>query len=175
VTTNEDGAPDNIDKPLFADSPQNAYLNDFFCLCLNNIHRGQCLSSLKFVSGDPESIKAQVERVYPEIEEGERGDGVPEVKVYSKELVAYMSSFLPVAPYFRSTDERINGVCDSQYSATMARLGPAGDQKFTEYLTRKMQGWFRRFPPGASDEDDAVSAPLDTSTASGIQMYDNDD
>ena len=49
------------------------------------------------------------------IEEGERGDGVPEVKVYSKELVAYMSSFLPVAPYFRSTDERINGVRDSQY------------------------------------------------------------
>ena len=93
MTTNEDGAPANIDKPLFADSPQNAYLNDFFCLCLNNIHHGQCLSSLKFVSGDPESIKAQVERVYPEIEEGERGDGVPEVKVYSKELVAYMSSF----------------------------------------------------------------------------------
>ena len=103
-----------------------------------------------------------MERVYPEIEEGERGDGVPEVKVYSKELVAYMSSFLPVAPYFRSTNERINGVCDSQYSATMARLGPAGDQKFTEYLTRKMQGWFRRFPPGASDEDDAVSAPLES-------------
>ena len=172
MITNEDDAPD---KPLFADSAQNAYLNDFLFLCLNNIHRGQCLSLLKFVSGDPESIKTQVERVYPEIEEGERGDGVPEVKVYSKELVAYMSSFLPVAPYFRSTDERINGVCDSQYSATMARLGPAGDQKFTEYLTRKMQGWLRRFPPGACDEDEAVSTPLDTSTASGFQMSDDDE
>ena len=98
MITNEDDAPD---KPLFADSAQNAYLNDFLFLCLNNIHRGQCLSLLKFVSGDPESIKTQVERVYPEIEEGERCDEVPVVKVYSKELVAYMSSFLPVAPYFR--------------------------------------------------------------------------
>ncbi len=36
-------------------------------------------------------------------------------------------------------------VCDGQYTATLERLQETNDENFKIYMTRKSQGWFRRW------------------------------
>ena len=68
-----------------------------------------------------------------------------ETRAFSRQLVAYLAAFLPTSPYYRSNDSRIAAVCDDQYSATLAMLEETADETFKAYLTRKTQGWFRRW------------------------------
>jgi hypothetical protein len=52
---------------------------------------------------------------------------------------------------------QISGVCDDQYTATLERLQETGDEAFKLYLTRKTQGWFRRW--GCPRTSAAASLP----------------
>jgi hypothetical protein len=70
---------------------------------------------------------------------------MPPTRAFSRQLIAYIAVFLPVAPYLRANDSRISGVCDDQYTATLERLEETGDEEFKLYLTRKTQGWFQRW------------------------------
>jgi hypothetical protein len=70
---------------------------------------------------------------------------MPETRAFSRQLVAYIAAFLPAAPYFKSNDARISAVCDDQYSSTLAILEETADEAFKVYMTRKTQGWFRRW------------------------------
>ncbi len=66
-------------------------------------------------------------------------------RAFSRQLVAYITAFLPTAPYFKSNDDRISTVCDDQYSSTLAMLEQTADEAFNVYMTRKTQGWFQRW------------------------------
>ena len=68
---------------------------------------------------------------------------MPPTRAFSRQLVAYIAAFLPVAPYFRANDGRISGVCDEQYTATLELLEETPDEAFKLYVTRKTQAWFR--------------------------------
>jgi hypothetical protein len=71
---------------------------------------------------------------------------MPPTRAFSRQLIAYLAGFLPVAPYFRANDGRISSVCDDQYTATLERLEETGDDAFKLYLTRKTQHqWFGVF------------------------------
>ena len=70
---------------------------------------------------------------------------LPETRAFSRQLIAYIAAFLPVAPFFKANDSRIAGICDNQYTATLDTLKETQDDAFTTYLTRKTQGWFRRW------------------------------
>ncbi len=61
------------------------------------------------------------------------------------------------APYFRANDGRISGVCYDQYTATLERLEETSDEAFKLYVTRKTQGWFRRW--GCHRTSDAAASP----------------
>ncbi len=78
-------------------------------------------------------------------------------RAFSRQLVAYLAVFLPVAPYFRANDGRISCVCDDQYTATLKRLEETGDEEFKLYVTSKTQAWFWRW--GCPRTSDAAASP----------------
>ena len=132
-------------------------LNEFFLYVLENLHTTQGLGALQFTSSDPEFVKETVERVYPLIPATSTAQEMPATRAFSKQLVAYIAAFLPSAPYFKSNDGRVSAVCDDQYSSTLSMLEETADDKFKVYMTRKTQGWFRRW--GCPRPSDASPGP----------------
>jgi hypothetical protein len=150
--------PDDYEtKPLFVASKENRFLNEFFLYVLEDLHTCQSLGALQFTSDDPTFVKQMVEDFYPLIPATATAPEMPPTRVFSRQLIAYLAVFLPVAPYFRANDGRISGVCDEQYTATLERLEETGDDAFKVYLTRKTVGWFRRW--GCPRSSDAAASP----------------
>ena len=136
-------------------------LNEFFLYVLEDFHTGQSLGALKFTSDDPKFVKEAVEQVYLAIPATSTTQGLPATRAFSRELVAYIAAFLPVATYYKAHDNRTGGLSDAQYTATLETLNKTDDDKFRVYLTRKIQAWFRRWgtprPGGAAPA--AAAAP----------------
>jgi hypothetical protein len=84
----------------------------------------------------------------------QQAEEMQESRVWSREMVAYVSAILPVNQYFKAGDTRIAGICDDKYTMTLEMLNETSDLAFKKYLTRKTQGWFQRFrrdePAGAA-------------------------
>ena len=137
-------------KPLFAASAENRLLNEFFLYVLQDLHTAQGLSSLQFTSDEPHFVKQIVERVYLTIPATPTTSELPATRAFSRQLVAYLAAFLPVAPFFKNNDTRIAGICDDQYTSTLDILKETGDDAFRAYMTRKTQGWFRRWGRGVA-------------------------
>ena len=135
-------------KPLFAASAENRLLNEFFLYVLQDLHTAQGLSSLQFTSDEPHFVKEIVERVYLAIPATPTASELPATRAFSRQLVAYLAAFLRVAPFFKNNDTRIAGICDDQYTSTLDILKETGDDAFRAYMTRKTQGWFRRWGRG---------------------------
>jgi hypothetical protein len=150
-------AEDYETKPLFVSSEENRLLNEFFLYVLEDLHTTQGLGALQFTSADPAFVKDPVERVYPLIPATATAPEMPANRAFSRQLVAYIAAFLPAAPYFKSDDGRISAVCDDQYSSTLAMLEETADEAFKVYMTRKTQGWFRRW--GCPRPSDAATSP----------------
>jgi hypothetical protein len=122
----------NKDLPLFVAIKENRLLNEFFLYVLEDLHTTQGLSALKFTSDDPEFVKETVEHVYTAISATPTAPPMPATRALSRQLVAYLAAFLPTSPYYK-------------YSATLAMLEETSDETFKAYMTRKTQGWFRRW------------------------------
>ena len=115
---------------------------------LQDLHTAQGLGSLQFTSDGPHLVKEIVERVYLAIPATPTASELPATRAFSRQLVAYLAAFLPVAPFFKNNDTRIAGICDDQYTSTLDILKETGDDAFRAYMTRKTQGWFRRWGRG---------------------------
>ena len=109
---------DYVNKPLFLASKENRFLNEFFMYILEDLHTCQSLGALEFTSDNPDFLRRAVERVYNLIPATATAPEMPETMAYSRQLVAYLAAFLPVAPYYRAADVRISGACDEQYPRT---------------------------------------------------------
>ena len=140
-------------------------LNEFFLYVLEDLHTSQGLAALQFTSADPAFVKETVERVYPAIPATATAPEMPATRAFSRQLIAYIAAFLPTAPYFKSNDGRISTVCDDQYSSTLATLEETADEAFKVYLTRKTQGWFRRW--GTRPSNAALAGPAAAAGAAG--------
>ncbi len=157
-------------KPLFAAATDNRLLNEFFLLVLQDVHEWQSIGALQFTSDEPQFVKELIERVYPAIPSTPNAPSLPETRVFSRPLIAYMAAYLPVAPFFRASDTRVTGVCDDQDTSTLDMLQKTDDDKFKIYLTRKVIAWYgRRFIEGkaicASSSDAAASSHPDQAAA----------
>jgi hypothetical protein len=93
---------------------------------------------------------------------------MPATRAFSRQLVAYIAAFLPTAPYLKSNrdDIQISAVCDDQYSSTLAKLEVTADEDFKVYMTRKTQGWFRRW--GCPRPSDAAASPGPGAAPGGV-------
>ncbi len=125
---------------------------------LEDFHTGQSLAALKFTSDDPKFVKEAVEQVYLAIPATSTTQGLPATRAFSRELVAYIAAFLPVATYYKAHDNRTVGLGDDQYTATLETLNKTDDDKFSAYLTRKIQAWFRRWATPRPDGAPAAAA-----------------
>ena len=76
-------------------------------------------------------------------------------------------AFLPTAPYFKYSDSRISTVCYDWYSSTLAMLEETADETFKAYMTRKTQGWFRRWGCDAAAASPGPSAAPDGTGSGG--------
>jgi hypothetical protein len=133
--------------PLSVFSKENRLLNELFLYVLEDLHISQSLCALQFTSTDPAFVQETVKRVYPLIPATTTAPEMPATRAFSRQLVAYIAAFLPTAQYFRSNDSDgwISAVCNDQYSSTLAMLEETADEAFKFYMTRKTQGWFRRW------------------------------
>ncbi len=129
---------------------------------MTEMHKWQSLSNLEFTSANTNFVKEMVERVYTEIHATPNAEALPETRVFSLELVAYAAAVLPVASYFKAGDSRIACICDNQYTTTLEMLTETSDKDFKSYLTRKTQGWFRRW-----GRDESAAAPASGAGAGG--------
>ena len=78
---------------------------------------------------------------------------MPEIPVISKKMVAYLESFLAVAPYRKTTDMKIDTKIDKLYESAMKKLGAVNDANYCNYMERKLRAWYRRFPPKQVTDD----------------------
>jgi hypothetical protein len=101
---------DYPENPLFAAATDNRLLNEFFLLVLQDVHEWQSLGAHPFTSNEPHFVKELIERVYPAIPSTPNAPALPETRVFSRPLIAYMASCLPEAPFFRASDKRVTGV-----------------------------------------------------------------
>ena len=89
----------------------------------------------------------------------------------SKRFVAYLTSFLGVLFYLKTTDPRVSKAIDvlyTMFNKELQRLGAVGDKvcQDRDYVLRKIMAWYERYQPkkgkkcdgdeeSREDEDDA--------------------
>ena len=138
-----------ISHPLFDDTvvASNTYLTEFFFLVLSRFFHWQSMSTL--VPVDDEGAAIMARSTWSALPATSSGPAMPATPTISKKMVAYLESFLGVAPFRKPViDTRI----DRLYADAMKRLGSVkDDDKYVEYLVRKLRAWYRRFPPKAFD------------------------
>ena len=79
---------------------------------------------------------------------------IPKVPVVSRYFVAYLASFVAVAPFFRAKvvpflrakDKPQTGTVKLFYKA-LCKLAGMKDTALSAYLHRKATAWYKRFPP----------------------------
>jgi hypothetical protein len=71
-------------------------------LILQDVHEWQSLGTLQFSSDESQFVKELIERVYTAIPSTPNAPALPETRVFSRPLIAYMAAYLPVAPFFRA-------------------------------------------------------------------------
>jgi hypothetical protein len=84
------------------------------------------------------------------------GPAMPEIPVMSKKMVAYLGFFLTVAPYWKTTDMKIDKKIDKLYENAMHKLGEVNDVNYCNYMERKLRAWYRRFQPKQVAADSAA-------------------
>jgi hypothetical protein len=96
------------------------------------------------MSDEPQfrDVKELIERVHRAISSTPNAPALPETRVLSRPLIAYMAAFLPVASFFRASDTRVACVCDDQYTATLEMLQETDNKKLKIYLTNNVIAWF---------------------------------
>ena len=137
-----------ISHPLFDDTvvASNTYLNEFFFLVLSRFFHWQSMSTL--VPVDDEGAAIMARSTWSALPATSSGPAMPAIPTISKKMVAYLESFLGVAPFRKpAIDTRI----DKLYADAMKRLGYVTDDRYVAYLVRKLQAWYSRFPPKAVD------------------------
>jgi hypothetical protein len=82
-------------------------------------------------------------------------------------MVAYLKSFLAVAPYWKTSDMKIDSKIDKLYENAMRKLGAVNDANYCNYMEHKLRAWYRRFPPKqvvadlAADVAAEIAAPAE--------------
>jgi hypothetical protein len=110
-----------------------------------------------------------VKSSYIHIEASKSGPELPAVPCVSRNMIAYITSFLSVAPFFRSADPRVTSRTDKYYALSLATLSKTNDKDLAEYVHRKATAWYRRFPPvGSPDRIDDDQQRSDGGAGGGL-------
>jgi len=95
---------DHGKKPLFKDEGIcKTMLNEFFFYVFSKVSSWQSMKDLEVTTMD-DVQELLMDAAYAVIPESRSGPSMPEVPVVSRNFISYISSFLSVAPFFRSQD-----------------------------------------------------------------------
>jgi hypothetical protein len=86
------------------------YLNDFFFLVLSRFFHWQGMTEL--VPVDDEAAAKMAKALLAPIKQTSSNPAMPEIPAISKKMVAYLKSFLAVAPYWKTIDMKIDTKID---------------------------------------------------------------
>ena len=65
----------------------------------------------------------------------------------SRYFVAYLTTFVAVAPFFRSKDPRVALRTDKFFAKALATLADVDDKNLSAYLHHKAMAWYVQFQP----------------------------
>ena len=105
---------DHGSKPLFSKKgASQTMLNEFFFYVLSIVSSWQCMTELRVtILDDVEALLLQ--SFYCSLQESKSGMEMPIVPVVSRYFVAYLASFVAVAPFFLSGQGRTRPDWDRQ-------------------------------------------------------------
>ena len=151
--------------PLFVDNKSHkTLLNEFFFYVLSKVSSWQSMKDMTVTSMD-DVTELIVNSKYLHIEASKSGPELPAVPCVSRNMIAYITSFLSVAPFFRAADPRVTSRTDKYYAVALATLSKTNDKDLVDYVHRKATAWYRRFPPVGSpdriDDDDKLRSQAD--------------
>ena len=137
--------PDRFEQvPLFIkDKEDTTVLNDLFFYIFSRALTWQSLTM-----HNPKKADHAWPGRYDAIDASASGPDLPAVPWLSKNFVAYFEAFLGAAPYFKSTDSR--NKLDRLYGKALKGLNKVDDDKFDQYVMRKLRAWYTKFPPTPS-------------------------
>jgi len=151
--------PEDYQKlPLFVESQDSStYVNEFFFLVYSRFTSWQNMKSLAVATLQDTRLWRTNYIALPRTNSGPAMESTP---VVSKRMVAYLASFLGVAPFSRTLDPRVDIRLDKGYANAMTRLSAVAGDAYTTYMSRKMLAWYRRFPPkDVSDHTEETFIP----------------
>ena len=97
--------------------------------------------------------------------------------VVSRYFVAYLASFMAIAPFFRSKDERVQTGTEKFFHKALNNLAGLDDTALSVYLNCKATAWYRQFPPVHSPDrtEDPKMPKVAGGNEEGKQPEDEDD
>ena len=72
---------------------------------------------------------------------------MPKVPVVSRYFVAFLASFVAVAPFFRAKDESVQTGTVKFFDKALSKLAGMKDTALSAYLHSKATARYKRFPP----------------------------
>ena len=135
--------------PLFIKNKEDTtVLNDFFFYVFSRALSWQSLTMY-----NPKAVDHEWPGAYAAIDASASGLDLPTVPWLSKNFVAYFEAFLGAAPYFKTSDPR--NKLDHLFAKAVKGLDRLDDDKFDQYVMRKLRAWYTKFPPTPSANADA--------------------
>ena len=84
---------------------------------------------------------------------------MPKVPAVSRYFVAYLASFVAVAPFIRAKYERVQTGTVKFFDKAISKLAGMKDTALSVYLHRKATAWYKRFPPIMIHSQDRAEDP----------------
>ena len=106
------------------------YINEFFFLVLSRFFQWQGMTA--YVPVDDEAAANMAKTMLTPLNQTSSGPSMPEIQVISKKMVAYLESFLAVAPFRKKTDMKIDTKIDKLYESAMKKLGAVNVDSTTQ-------------------------------------------
>ena len=161
-------------KPLYcktAGGADNTVLNELFCHIFSKI--GDWQGVRYFAPKSMTDVETLLAADFPAIEASKHSIALPRAPYISKHFVAYIEALVGAAPYYRTTDSR--NKLDSRFAKAYKELDRQEDQRFDQYVARKLRAWFTMFPPNSSPGSGGNDDPEEGAAAGGADGEDDAD
>ena len=181
---------DHGPKPPFSKKgASQTLLNEFYFYVLSRVSSWQCMTEVRVTTLD--DVEALLLRsFYSPLQESKYGMEMPKVPVVSRYYVAYLASFVPVAPFFvtylvslvavapffRAKDNPQTGTVKFIDKA-LSKLAGMKDTALSAYLHHKVTAWYKRYPPIQSQHraEDPKTPQVDGGNGAGGLPEDEED
>ena len=140
---------DHGSKPLFSKKgASQTLLSEFFFYVLSRVSSWQCMTLTELRVTTLDDVNALLLRsFYGPLQESKSGKEMPKVPVVSRYFVAYVASFVAVAPFYRAKDERVQTGTVKFYDNALSKLAGIKNTALSAFLHCKATAWYKRFPP----------------------------